>query len=240
MRFLRHFGVRGKYRAMRLSNNVLTNDFWDVVVLQGTLVLLDRGRIMGSEDLEETTLVKRIAIVLALWMMSAAGFAQTRSAGNVFLGYSFNRASTGWSNTGNLNGWELSAERKVAPILGFVLDVGTQYGTLKIPAARITNGPGNYDLTTRVESLMFGPRVSVSVGKFRPFATALIGAGHLHEDALDHAYGETSVADAIGGGVDYKIIPMASWRVQGDLLQTRFHGGRQEDMRISTGLVVNF
>jgi hypothetical protein len=35
-------------------------------------------------------------------------------------------------------------------------------------------------------------------------------------------------------------MPMFSWRVQGDLLQTRFHGSRQDDIRMSTGLVFKF
>ena len=185
-------------------------------------------------------MAKRIAMVLALLWMSAAGFAQTPSAGNVFIGYSFNRAGTGWSNTGNLNGWELSAERRFTPNFAFVGDLSTHYGTLQMPDIHIFGGAGTTPSTTRVEALMFGPRISVTVGRIRPFATALVGVGHLHEDALDYAYGETCVADAIGGGVDYRLIPLLSWRLQGDWLQTRFHGGRQDDARISTGLVVNF
>ena len=74
---------------------------------------------------------RRIVIVLALLMISAAGFAQ--NSGNLFVGYSYNRASTGWSDTGHLNGWEASAEGKIAPFAGLVADVGTQYGTLQIP-----------------------------------------------------------------------------------------------------------
>ncbi len=181
---------------------------------------------------------KHIAISLVLLLMSVAGFAQT--SGNVFVGYSFNHASTGYSDKGNLNGWELSGELKATPHLGFVADFGTTYGTLHIPAARIFGGTGAVDSTTRVESVLFGPRVSVKLGKFQPFANALLGVGHLHEDALDYAYGETCLADAVGGGVDYHIIPLVAWRVQGDLLQTRFHGGRQEDARVSTGVVLNF
>jgi hypothetical protein len=171
-------------------------------------------------------------------MMSAAGFTQT--SGNVFLGYSFNRASTGWSSTGNLNGWEASVEGKVAPFAGLVFDMSTQYGTLQMPVVHIFGGTGTTDSTTRVESFLFGPRLSVSVGKFRPFAHALVGPAHLHEDAVEFAYGETAVADAFGGGLDYRLILPLAWRVQGDVLQTRFHGGRQEDTRISTGLVLSF
>jgi hypothetical protein len=184
-------------------------------------------------------LPSRNGIVLALLvlLMSVAGFAQS---GNVFLGYSYNRASTGWSGTGNLNGWEASIEGKAAPFLGFVADVSTQYGTLQLPIVHIFGGTGTTDSTTRVESFVFGPRVSVSVGKFRPFASALVGPAHLHEDALEFSYGETCFADSIGGGVDYHLVSQLAWRVQGDLLQTRFHGGRQDDVKISTGLVLNF
>jgi hypothetical protein len=185
-------------------------------------------------------LAKRFAIVLALMMMSAAAFAQVPTAGNVFLGYSFNRASTGWSNTGNLNGWDASVEGKIAPFAGIVAEVGTQYGTLPLQAVHVFGGSGTIDSTTRVESYLFGPRLSVSVGKFRPFAQALIGVGHLHESAIEFHYGESSFTDAIGGGVDYHLLPKLAWRVQGDVLQTRFHSGLQNDARISTGLVLKF
>jgi hypothetical protein len=187
-----------------------------------------------------TILLNRIAIVVALLMVSVAGFAQSAKSGDLFLGYSFNRASTGWSSTGNLNGWNASIEGKIAPWAGLVADVGTQYGTLQLPTKFITGEPGSAASTTRVESLMFGPRVSVSKGKFRPFAQALVGVAHVHEDAQEFAYGESSVADAFGGGVDYRLRPQIAWRVQGDALQTRFHGERENDIRISTGLVLNF
>lgn len=175
---------------------------------------------------------------MALLMVSTGGFAQ--ASGNVFVGYSLNRASTGWTNTGNLNGWEISAESKLAPFAGVVGDVSTQYGTLQICCGHLFGGTGSVNSTTRVESFMFGPRVSASVGRFRPFAQALVGLGHLHVDALEYAYGESCVADAVGGGVDYRIISKIGFRVQGDWLQTRFYGSRQNDARVSTGLVMSF
>ncbi len=180
-----------------------------------------------------------IGFLMVLLMMSAGGFAQ--ASGNVFVGYSFNRASTGWSNTGNLNGWETSVEGKIAPIASLVADISTQYGgSLQICCGHLFGGTASVNATTRVESVMFGPRVSTTVGRFRPFAHALVGVGHVHVDALEYAHGESCVADAIGGGVDYRLLSKVGWRVQADLLQTRFYGGRQEDTRVSTGVVVNF
>ena len=183
---------------------------------------------------------KRIAIFVALVMMSAAGFAQLPTSGDAFIGYTFNSANSGWSNTGNLNGWELSLEGNFAPHFGLVGDVGTQYGTLQMPKTHIFGGSGTVDVTTRVVSYMFGPRVSMTAGRFSPFAQAMVGLGHLHEDSLEYVFAESCVADAVGGGVDYRIVRAISWRVQGDLMQTRFHGSRQEDTRISSGVVFKF
>lgn len=179
---------------------------------------------------------KRIAIVFALMMMTAAGFAQIPTAGNVFVGYSFYRGNTGVSDTGNLNGWEGSLEGRLVPHVGMVADVSAQYGTLQIPVVSF----GDIDSSTRVQSYLFGPRVSASIGKFRPFAHLLIGASHLHESTALFSNSETDFADAIGGGIDYHLIPRVSWRLQLDDLQTRFHGGRQDVARFSTGLAVRF
>ncbi len=183
---------------------------------------------------------KRIAMVLALLIMSVAGFAQSAKSGDLYLGYSFNRASTGWSNTGNLNGWEASLEGRIAPWAGLVVDASTNYGTLQLSNQHLTGTPGFIPSTPRVATLLFGPRLSISRGKFRPFAQALVGIAHLHETANEFSWAESTVGDAIGGGLDYHLRPRIAWRVQGDLLQTRFHGERENDIRISTGLVFDF
>lgn len=185
-------------------------------------------------------MARRIAIVIALMMMTAAGFAQLPSSGNVYLGYSLNHANSGWGSAGNLNGWEMSLEGKIAPYAGMVADVGTQYGTLQIPTANLFGGSGSTPATSRVVTYMFGPRVSFPVGRFRPFAQALVGAGHLHQNALEYAYGETCLSDAIGGGVDYRVLPHVAVRAQGDALQTRFRGSRQTNERVSAGVVLKF
>ena len=175
---------------------------------------------------------KYIAIVFALLVMSAAGLAQVPTSGNVYFGYSFFRGSTGVRDTRNLNGWEATVEGKLFPFVGIAVDVGAQYGKLGYPALG--------DVTIREQSYLFGPRVSFPAGKFRPFAQVLIGVAHVHESAFDFSGSGTDFADSIGGGVDYSLIPRVSWRVQAESLQTRFHGSRQDNARISTGLVVKF
>lgn len=179
---------------------------------------------------------KLSAAIFAFLIMTGAAMAQVPSLGNVYFGYALNHGSTGATNTGNLNGWEASLEGKMLPFLGMVADVGAQYGTQDLSPAY---GFGNDSV--RTESYLFGPRASVTVGKFRPYVHALIGAGHVHESAggftLDS---QTSFADALGGGVDYHLIPRLSWRFQLDDLQTRFHGGKQDNTRFSTGLAFKF
>lgn len=193
------------------------------------------GRKFGFEFGKEATLQKLSAIVFALFLMTAAGLAQ--SAGNVFFGYSYNRASTGVGDTENLNGWEASFEGRVLPHVGMVADFSAQYGTASVPSPF-----GNFNASTWVQSYLFGPRVSASIGKFRPFAHALIGGAHLHQSqsTSGFVYGESDFADALGGGIDYHLVPMVSLRVQGDDLQTRFNGGLQNDARVSTGVVLRF
>jgi hypothetical protein len=182
----------------------------------------------------EAVLQKKISIVFALvMMMTAAGFAQIPTSGNVFLGYSYNRADTGADNRGNLNGWEGSVEGKFLPYVGIVADVSAQYGSLPDPYLGV-------NASTRVQSYLFGPRVSFSTGKIRPFAHILIGAAHVNESDFGFSNSETDFADAVGGGIDYHLIPRVSWRVQLDDLQTRFNGSRQDDGRFSTGLVLKF
>lgn len=178
-------------------------------------------------------------MILVLLMIGAAAFAQ--NSGNVFLGYSFDHASTGWSDTGHLDGWEASVEGKVAPFAGVVADVGTGYGTLQLPYQRLFGIPGPpVNSGVRVASYLFGVRLSHSMGKFEPFAQALVGAAHLHENATEFSYGESSLADEGSGGLDYHLRPRLAWRMQVNVLQTRFHGGTQTDEGISTGLVMHF
>ena len=198
---------------------------------------------------EAITLPRRFALLLAMILMAAAGFAQVPTAGNVFLGYTLNHADVGWGTTGNLSGWELSAEGKVAPFVGIVGDLGATYGSTPIPTADLFGGTGNTSTQTRVVTFMVGPRASFSVGKFRPFAQVLVGGAHLHQVVQyknDYSYGQSDWTDAFGGGVDYQIRSRIAVRVQGDDLQTRFHNdypmhpGRKDNARISAGIVLKF
>ncbi len=176
------------------------------------------------------------AIISFIFVASLlVGAAQAQTSGNAYIGYSYlNTDLPGGRNS--LNGWNGSVEVKVLPFIGLVGDFSGDYGSQDIPVAPFTSVNANI----AQHNFLFGPRVSFSVGKLRPFAHALIGASHISESATNFSGSDTSFADAFGGGIDYHLIPLISWRVQVDLLQTRFSSTTQEDVRVSTGVVIHF
>jgi hypothetical protein len=161
---------------------------------------------------------KSLGVVVGLLLLSNVGFAQVPSSGNVFIGYSYTRANFGGGGF-NLNGWNGALEGKVAPFLGIVADISGQYGS----------GISQHDV-------LFGPRVSTSIGRIRPFAHVLFGVSHISGGG----YSDTSFGDAIGGGIDYKLVRAIAWRFEGDLAQTRFFGDTQNDFRFTTGVAFHF
>lgn len=192
----------------------------------------------------------RKAIVIAFMLFSLAGFAaaQVPTAGNVFVGYSYQTAdSTALGIIGgdrvNMNGWRVSLEGKLFPVLGIVTDLSGHYGSESVtePFPVTAPGPGggqaSINVTGHEFDVMFGPRVGVSVGKFRPFGEFEIGVGHMNTNAFGS---NTSFATAVGGGLDYKIVRVAALRLEGDYVTTRFFSTTQNNFRLSTGIVFRF
>jgi hypothetical protein len=88
-------------------------------------------------------------------------------------------------------------------------------------------------------NVLFGPRVSVQVKRFRPFAEFLAGVGHVsRSNGISDS--DTSFADGVGGGLDYKVIGPVNVRAQLDWINTRFYGQGQNGVRFSTGVSVHF
>lgn len=188
------------------------------------------------------------AVIVAVLGLGALASAQVPTAGNIFLGYSYFNADTNLSNRTNLNGWNGSLEGKIFPFVGIVADIGQYYGKEDFEAgcagaaAPLPPAPLLCIYDSRTLTAMFGPRVSFSVGKLRPFANVLVGAGHWN-GTLSGGGGsssDTSLADAFGGGIDYHLIPLIAWRVEADEVQTRFFHATQNNFRLSTGIVFHF
>jgi hypothetical protein len=183
--------------------------------------------------------MRKIGFLLTcVFLFAGLATAQVPTSGNVFFGYSY--LNSGLGSGANLNGWEASVEGKIIPLLGIVADFDSHYGSQNFSnCANVPIGVvcSSFNAGVTEHNYLFGPRVSVSVGKFRPFAEALFGVGHVNAGL---AGSDTSFATGLGGGLDYKIIKPIAWRFQADYVQTRFFGGTQNNVRFSTGIVVHF
>jgi hypothetical protein len=182
--------------------------------------------------------MRRIAVmVCSLFLFASAANSQVPS-GNVFVGYSYYNADLSSLGRSNLNGWNGSVEGKVLPWVGIVADLSGHYGSENRPRGCLTPGPcPNISINLHELDFLVGPRVSVSVGKIRPFAEALFGGGHI---STNGAGSDTSFATALGGGIDYHLIPLVALRLEGDYVQTRFFSTTQNNVRLSTGIVLHF
>ncbi len=186
-----------------------------------------------------------IAAVLFLF----AGFANAQvPGGNIFFGYSYESTNTSafgpslvasTATRPNLNGWQASFEGKILPFLGIVGDVAGHYGSQNL--TEITpNGPQTINVTGHEQEYLFGPRLSVPVGNFTPFAEAFVGVAHIHTGGSLPTPSNTAFASAFGGGLDYRIIRPIALRVEGDYLRTQFFSTTQNNFRLAVGVVVRF
>lgn len=185
--------------------------------------------------------LKRTAIVISFsFLISLAAVASAQvPSGNVFFGYSYYSTDLSTVDRSNANGWEASVEGKIIPFIGIVADFDSHYGSQNFLTVCPLGSLGCTFNTGFVErNYLFGPRVSVSLGKIRPYAQVLIGAAHV---SLNDGLGsDTSFATAVGGGVDYKLIRPLAWRIQADYVRSSLLSLTQSNVRISTGVVLRF
>ncbi len=187
---------------------------------------------------------KIVFVALAMVVFAGLANAQVPTSGNIYLGYSFE--NTDWSGLNstlkrpNLHGWEGSLEGKVFPHVGIVTDFSQHYGSQRFTQFT-PNGPLATNVTGHGWEILFGPRLSIPVGNFTPFAEAMFGVGHISNGGSGlPSTTNTSFATALGGGIDFKLIRPLAVRVEGDYLQTRFYSTRQDALRLSTGVVLRF
>jgi hypothetical protein len=170
--------------------------------------------------------------------VSAGELPKTRvpNHGDVFFGYShmgtvhcqmrYSDAVTACdpfsAQAANLSGWNASVEKKYLHYFGAVADFSGQSGAVS------------------QRNFLFGLRGSAAMGRFRPFAEALFGAAHVQGSGSAAAKSETSFAQALGGGVDFRLMRLLSWRIQADELKTELTAVKQWNVRLSSGLAVRF
>ena len=182
------------------------------------------------------------AITLTLLILSVLGHGQIPKSGNAFFGYSYSggQVFNGGALGVAMNGWEGTLEGKFLPWLGGVADFDWHYGGTNTSCLVLTCPTTRFRLNGSRHSVLFGPRVSTTLGKYTPFAQALFGLSHQTDAGGGTTSSDLAFADAIGGGVDYKLVEAVSLRVEGDWLQTRLFNAHHQNMRFSTGIVFRF
>jgi hypothetical protein len=195
-----------------------------------------------------------IALLVFFASFSVLATAQI-PGGSVFVGYSYLTSGslssgpvlTTSRNLSNLNGFNVSGELKLLPWVSGVAEYGANFGTEQVtPICEvIIPCPGPFHGDTHLQTFLFGPRASFSVGRFRPFAHVLVGGANLKESVsapagFNFSSPGTTFATAFGGGLDYKLIKGIAWRVQADDLRTGFSNASQHNLCFTTGIVLRF
>jgi opacity protein-like surface antigen len=197
-------------------------------------------------------MMKAACIGVVIFLFAGLASAQI-PRGNVFLGFSYERTNASAFNPGlvgstvghpNLHGWEASFEGKFLPFVGIVGDVSGHYGSQSfieaVPTPVGGGGPITVNVTGHEQEYLAGPRLSVPVGKFSPFAEVMIGVAHIHTGGTLPSPSNTSFAYALGGGLDYRVFGPLAARVEGDYLRTGFFNTTQNNFRLSLGGVFRF
>jgi Outer membrane protein beta-barrel domain len=177
------------------------------------------GRTKSISPEEEIFMVRRLFLLLGLvFLASLSAHAQSDpDKFQLYGGFSYLRLDS--SPGTNLKGWNASAQYKVNNWLGGVMDLS-----------------GNYESPGSVTTFLFGPQVSWHA-RVSPFARLLVGGAHFSGSGLK----DTSLSESIGAGFDTRINHRLSWRIiQGDYIHTEFFGTSQNNIRVSTGIVLRF
>jgi hypothetical protein len=121
-----------------------------------------------------------------------------------------------------LSGWDLSVEKKYLRYFGAVADFSRQYGGVS------------------QSNFLFGLRGGASIGRFRPFAQVLFGAVHIPGNGASGLGSDTTFAQDLGVGVDFRLMRLLSWRTQTDELKTGAPGFERYNVRVSSGAAIRF
>jgi len=167
-------------------------------------------------------MLRKAAFVFCLMLLVSVSAHAQSDKFQLFGGYSYQHADA--SPSFNQNGWEGALEYKMSHLFGIVADFDGHYGQVA-------------GVNSTTYTYLFGPQISIP-GRFSPFAQILLGGGHQHftGNTTDNGFAWT-----LGGGVDYRILPGVYFRViQVGYQPTYFFNHTQNNVRISTGLVVHF
>jgi hypothetical protein len=122
----------------------------------------------------------------------------------------------------SLSGWNLALEKKYFRYFGAVADFSRLYGSAS------------------QSNFLLGIRGGASIGRFRPFAQVLFGAVHARENGTAVPKSDTTFAEDLGLGIDFRLMRLLSWRFQTDELKTGSPTFERYNVRLSSGVAVRF
>jgi opacity protein-like surface antigen len=212
--------------------------------------------------------MNKLILAFCLTIISSVfAFAQTTDykKSEFFVGYSNGQVDTGanrengfeefFEDRETLHGFNASGVVNVNRYLGIKGDVSGTYRSddFSFP---VTTGPTTNTLSFSTKSSLYnflgGVQVkdNASTGRLKPFAYALVGAGHgrvkinnvscpTGVDCTDLVSdSETGLAGAFGGGLDIRVNDKIDFRVvKVDYNPIRFDSGTQHNVRIGVGVV---
>lgn len=177
-----------------------------------------------------------------LVVMVGRANAQNLSSSNVFVGYSFIGANLYSGQHANLNGWNISAEKKYLPFFGLVADFSGHYGPTDVPAHSPCPSQGKCPLSSKVNEYYFqgGVRGSYPFPRVRPFIELLFGAVRVSESDLGVSSSKNWFEETLDTGLDIRMTRRFAWRLDAGLVRTGSFTSQQNSLRASTGPVFLF
>jgi Outer membrane protein beta-barrel domain len=191
----------------------------------------ERPRIQGA-----------VAVATGLLLcLAGAASAQDIDQSNVFVGYSFLADNLFSGQHANLNGWNISAEKKYLPFFGLIGDVGGLYGSKDLPGSS-TCGSAACLVHSDISQYTFdvGIRGSYGTATVRPFAEALFGEAHTTEYGPGLSNTNNGFDSMLGAGMDCRLTRRLGCRIDVDYIVTGSFVVRHNSIRASTGLVFRF
>jgi hypothetical protein len=167
----------------------------------------------------------------------------------------------------NLYGWNAALTENIKPWFGADVDFSGQYGTpsptflcsvasVSKAVSCLSTGSPLAPVSTKLHTFTFGPRFTMHrFEHFRPYFHVLVGyanvIGSLQHSAIflpsatllpqGYSKSESGFAIAPGGGVDLPLSSRFAVRLfELDYFMTRFYGQRQDNARLSAGVVFQF
>jgi hypothetical protein len=165
-------------------------------------------------------------LLIMLGLLLALPLAVHAQGSTIFGGYSFVRLNTNGPfipNQTDSHGWTAAYTANMFRILGATADFGQTYATIA-------------GVSTKQTTYMFGPELHFPA-RVSPFVHALFGVARVSAGgSSDNAF-----ASAEGGGIDLHAGHFLGLRlIQADYLNTHFASKRQDDFRLSAGILLRF